>query len=400
MVMSNVNWFTWTFQTTVLPFPTYGNYGGRNYANGEINGNGFDKTPKDELDKLFKAHDVAYTFAENEPAGQKAADIFAADKALISSIEALKLTAAWQLMSPDEQGYGNLTEIAFSLKNGLSPPLSVTPTPVLAIEVLYQLYRQVFSDAAGKPLGLVGDAQAAVSVDSSGVMQVSSNANGVLSIWKIGLGDNSAAPFEMTNTTGPESTQNWRLTLAGDGSATFSDRFGNSADFAAGQLNGVSLANNGGALIALAPSADGIAQSISIDPVAGSIAIAGLSTYQAPADSKITVSGTGIDVTTTKGDGTVARTSLDQNGLAVDSSLYDAAGALADRAITTLDGLTVNETFANGAATHVTSTDANGTTRSFSTADLGQALGSSIGSFLRGHSLEGGSPAPTLTGML
>src|ERR1700674_3018561 len=91
------------------------------------------------------------------------------------------------------------------------------------------------------PLDLVGGTQAGGGGESPSVLQLSSNADGVWSTWRISFGDNSTTPVQITNVTGPDARQNWNLTFTSDGSATFVDRFGNSVDFSAGQLNGVSL---------------------------------------------------------------------------------------------------------------------------------------------------------------
>ena len=74
-----------------IPIPTYGNYGGPDYTDGSIGGTiplGGEVAPVDQLDALFKAHDLAY---QNSGATEDPS----ADLALIHGIE--YLTATHQL---------------------------------------------------------------------------------------------------------------------------------------------------------------------------------------------------------------------------------------------------------------------------------------------------------------
>ena len=74
-----------------IPIPTYGNYGGPDYTDGSIGGTiplGGGVAPVDQLDALFKAHDLAY---QNSGATEDPS----ADLAVIHGIE--YLTATHQL---------------------------------------------------------------------------------------------------------------------------------------------------------------------------------------------------------------------------------------------------------------------------------------------------------------
>jgi hypothetical protein len=63
-----------------IPVPTYGNYGGLDYTQGDFSENPLEQTtrserPLDALDRQFHRHDVASALARNDPAAQVAADL-------------------------------------------------------------------------------------------------------------------------------------------------------------------------------------------------------------------------------------------------------------------------------------------------------------------------------------
>src|SRR5207247_5164788 len=91
---------------------------------------------------------------------------------------------------------------------------------------------------------------------------------------------------------------------------------------------------------------------------------------------------------------------INQDGFQLEQSDYDALNNLVDQNLQTIDGITFKETYQNGVGTQVDETDANGKTRSLSVADLGQSLGSTIGSLLGGNSLEGRIAASTVVGLI
>jgi hypothetical protein len=59
-----INWAKPVLGQDGVPVPTYGNYGGQGYSNGEILSPGqivdYSATPVDALDSLFRTHDMVY----------------------------------------------------------------------------------------------------------------------------------------------------------------------------------------------------------------------------------------------------------------------------------------------------------------------------------------------------
>jgi hypothetical protein len=89
--MSNVNWDQpWAWNLGVIPFPTYGYWGGQGYSAGQFAGPNdtvdWKYPAADSLDQLFKDHDFAINYA------QTPADTYAADSALVSGIQDLRKT--------------------------------------------------------------------------------------------------------------------------------------------------------------------------------------------------------------------------------------------------------------------------------------------------------------------
>jgi hypothetical protein len=152
--MSHINWTTDVFIDPVtftagpgpdgIPIPTYGNYGGPDYSDGEVGGavpvipgtNMPDfSTAVDPLDKLFEAHDFAY---QSQPSAN---EIPVADLALIQGIE--HVTALRQL-DAEASLYGGaaiLGVMAFMAANGhpLSPIQSLFATATAAYDIQYGL---------------------------------------------------------------------------------------------------------------------------------------------------------------------------------------------------------------------------------------------------------------------
>src|SRR5258708_3516149 len=112
-VMAHVNWTIWTSSG-----PTYGNYGGQNYTNGQKGGTGYGLPGVDTLDELFKAHDKGYEVAENLPEGsaERTAAFLAADRELIDGITALQRSDEWKTMDLEDQEYADSAVEAFLLK--------------------------------------------------------------------------------------------------------------------------------------------------------------------------------------------------------------------------------------------------------------------------------------------
>jgi hypothetical protein len=150
--MSHINWTTDVFIDPVtftggpgpdgIPVPTYGNFGGPDYSNGQIGGavpviGGKPDLSKavDPLDILFEIHDFAY---QSQPSAN---EIPVADLALIHGIE--QLTALRQL-DAEASLYGGaaiLGTMAFMAANGhpLSPIESLLATATAARDIQYGL---------------------------------------------------------------------------------------------------------------------------------------------------------------------------------------------------------------------------------------------------------------------
>jgi len=122
--------------------------------------------------------------------------------------------------------------------------------------------------------------------------------------------------------------------------------------------------------------------------------------FQGSNGNYIVVSDDGDEIATTRTDGTSQVSKLNQDGFQLEQSDYDAINNLIDRNLKTYEGITFNETYENGTGTQVKATDPNGNVRTFNAGDLGQSLGSTIGSFLGGNSLEGRIAASTVVGLI
>ena len=150
--MSNINWTKDVFIDPValtagpgpggIPIPTYGNYGGPDYSDGQVGGAvplipGTGKpdfsTAVDKLDTLFEAHDFAY---QSHPLSK---EIPSADLALIHGIEGLtgKLDAEASLYG----GAAILGVMAFMAANGhpLSPIEFLFASATAAYDIQYGL---------------------------------------------------------------------------------------------------------------------------------------------------------------------------------------------------------------------------------------------------------------------
>jgi hypothetical protein len=93
-----------------VPIPTYGNYGGPGYTQGDFGENPLEQPtsserPLDALDRRFYLHDVATALAEGDPDAQVAADL-----TLIRRIDGL--TSA-QLADPEARVYAGLATLVF-----------------------------------------------------------------------------------------------------------------------------------------------------------------------------------------------------------------------------------------------------------------------------------------------
>ena len=145
----------------------------------------------------------------------------------------------------------------------------------------------------------------------------------------------------------------------GDGSGQLTASNGTTINFSAGTLGDI---NDNGVMTISTPTTDGV-PFISVDPETGIASLSGI--YQAAAGSQINVSDEGIDVTTTRGDGTSQVTKLNQDGFQLEQSDYDAINNLIERNLKTYEGITFNETYENGTGTQVKATDQNGNVRTF-----------------------------------
>jgi hypothetical protein len=93
-----------------IPVPTYGNYGGPGYTQGDFGENPLEQPkrsekPLDALDRQFHRHDVACALAGNDPAAQVAADL-----ALIQNIAGL---SDEKLADPEASLYAGLATLVF-----------------------------------------------------------------------------------------------------------------------------------------------------------------------------------------------------------------------------------------------------------------------------------------------
>lgn len=179
--MSYINWGTWTWSG-----PTYGNYGGANYTNGQVGGQGYDLQPVDALNALFMVHDRAYEDAAKLPAGseEQTAAYLAADQTLIAGISDLKQSSDWQTMSSAGRSYADAAEAAFIAKDGAT--IGMQQTAIAEIDnaqAQVDLWHGV-GDAASSAWNTVTDAT--TSALQTGVSDVrefaSSVANGISSV--------------------------------------------------------------------------------------------------------------------------------------------------------------------------------------------------------------------------
>lgn len=106
---SQINFGTFS---TGIPLPTYGNYGGRGYTGGQINGNNFSVPPVNDLDAIFRTHDQAYS-----QAGGNVSLLQAADQQMINSINTLRNTSAWNNLHPGDQIYADRVSDVFVALN-------------------------------------------------------------------------------------------------------------------------------------------------------------------------------------------------------------------------------------------------------------------------------------------
>ena len=89
-----------------IPIPTYGNYGGPGYTQGDFGENPLQQPttserPLDALDRQFRRHDVASALAGDDPAAQATADL-----ALVQKIAGL---SDEKLSDPEASLYAGLT---------------------------------------------------------------------------------------------------------------------------------------------------------------------------------------------------------------------------------------------------------------------------------------------------
>src|SRR5215212_8800233 len=112
----------------LIPVPTYGNWGGANYSQGDFGESPFapltpDEKPVDALDKLFMKHDKASFLAGDDPASQAAADL-----ALVQGI--LRLNDS-KLSDPEASLYAGIATLAMIEQitvSGYSLPLPLLLT--------------------------------------------------------------------------------------------------------------------------------------------------------------------------------------------------------------------------------------------------------------------------------
>jgi hypothetical protein len=147
----NINWSILVPGPGDIPLPTYGNYGGPGYSNGEVLSSpnqpvDYSAPPVDGLDKLFLFHDMAY----DSPSTLVRAE---GDLALIQGIEELSLSQ----LSPEESLYAGAA-ILFAVEqltvtNGhpelLSQSELLAATNTSAQDIQYGLTHLEPTDAIG-----------------------------------------------------------------------------------------------------------------------------------------------------------------------------------------------------------------------------------------------------------
>jgi hypothetical protein len=147
--MSHINWTTDVFIDPAtltagpgpngIPVPTYGNFGGPDYSNGQVGGTipltGGALPPVDKLDGLFFAHDLAYQLHPS------ATEIPSADLALIHGIEYLTATKQLDAEASLYGGAATLGLIASMAANGhpLSPLEFVLASATAVHDIQYGL---------------------------------------------------------------------------------------------------------------------------------------------------------------------------------------------------------------------------------------------------------------------
>ncbi|ACL55141.1 hypothetical protein [Methylobacterium nodulans] len=161
-----INWSKPVSGPDGVPIPTYGNYGGPGYSNGEILSSpnqsvDYSATPVDALDSLFRAHDMVY----DSPSTLVRAE---GDLALIMGIEHLSQTP----MSGEESLYAGAALIfaveQLTVTNGHPELLSARQLAAAATtsehDIAYGLTHLDPSDVAGGA-GLLAHSAESITAD-------------------------------------------------------------------------------------------------------------------------------------------------------------------------------------------------------------------------------------------
>jgi len=154
----NINWSILVLGPGGIPLPTYGNYGGPGYSNGEVLSSpnqpvDYSAPPVDGLDELFLFHDMAY----DSPNALVRAE---GDLALIRGIEELSLSQ----LSPEESLYAGAAILAaveqLTVTNGhpelLSQSELLAATNTSVQDIQYGLSHLEPADAIGIRAWLAG----------------------------------------------------------------------------------------------------------------------------------------------------------------------------------------------------------------------------------------------------
>ena len=160
----NINWSVLVPGPGGVPIPTYGNYGGPGYSNGQVLGSpdqpvDYSAPPVDPLDALFRFHDMAY----DSPSTLVRAE---GDLALVRGIEGLSSGP----LPPEESLYAGaailfgLEQLAFA--NGhpelLSRPQLLAAASTSAHDIQFGLAHLEPADATGLRTWLVEGGGAAL----------------------------------------------------------------------------------------------------------------------------------------------------------------------------------------------------------------------------------------------
>jgi len=147
----NTNWSILVPGPDGVPIPTYGNYGGPGYSNGQVLSSpdqpvDYSAPPVDPLDALFRFHDMAYDSRSTLVRAE-------GDLALIQGIQGLSLG----LLSPEQSLYAGAAIVfgiqQLALVNGhpelLSQPQLLAAASTSVHEIQYGLAHLEPADATG-----------------------------------------------------------------------------------------------------------------------------------------------------------------------------------------------------------------------------------------------------------